>query len=134
MIKDGASTAKEIEANIGRLVHLGLAIPFVHQFMSWLRDLHKTSKGRHSIKNKNECLKDLEMFLGFLKIANDGISLNSIAFRRPTHIYRSDLCPAGLGGYSNECWAWRWYQLKDLLFHVLNNLFENLAAIKLSRE
>ncbi len=34
MIKDGASTAKEIEANIGRLVHLGLAIPFIHHFMS----------------------------------------------------------------------------------------------------
>jgi hypothetical protein len=34
MIKDEASTAKEIEANIGRLVHLGLAIPFVHYFMS----------------------------------------------------------------------------------------------------
>jgi hypothetical protein len=34
MIKDGASTAKEIKANIGRLVHLGLAIPFVHHFMS----------------------------------------------------------------------------------------------------
>jgi hypothetical protein len=44
IIKDGTSTAKEIEANIGHLVHLGLAIPFVHHFMSQLRDLHTTSK------------------------------------------------------------------------------------------
>jgi hypothetical protein len=34
IVKDGSSTAKEIEANIRHLVHLGLAIPFVHHFMS----------------------------------------------------------------------------------------------------
>ena len=34
MIKDGALTAKKIEANIGHLVHLGLAIPSVNHFMS----------------------------------------------------------------------------------------------------
>jgi hypothetical protein len=52
MIKDKASTAKEIKANIGRLVHLGLAIPFVHHFMSQLRDLHTISKWRCSIKKQ----------------------------------------------------------------------------------
>jgi hypothetical protein len=69
------------------------------------------------------------MFLGFLKIANNGISPNSIAFRRPTHMHRLDSCPAGLGGYSNEAWAWRWYLPKDLLFRALNNLLKHLAAI-----
>ena len=102
MIKDGASTAKEIKANIGRLIHLGLAIPFVHYFMSRLRDLHSTVKSSCSIKINYECLKDLETFLGFLKIASDGISINSIAFRRPTHIYRSDSCLTGLGGYRDR--------------------------------
>ncbi len=43
-----------------------------------------TAKRRRSVKIISECLKDLEMFLGFLKIANTGISLNSIAFGRPT--------------------------------------------------
>ncbi len=107
MIKDEASTAKVIKANIGRLIHLGLAIPFVRHSMSRLRDLHTTAKRRRSVKINYEFLKDLEMFLGFLKFANDGISLNSIAFQRPTHIYKSDSCPAGLGGYSNRGWAWR---------------------------
>ena len=129
MIKDEVSTAKDIEANIGSLVHLGLAIPFVRHSMSRLRDLHTTAKRRRSVKINCECLKDLEMFLGFLKIANDGISLNSIAFRRPTHIYRSDSCPAGLGGYSDRGWAWRWYLPKNLLFRASNNLLEHLAAI-----
>jgi hypothetical protein len=129
MIKDETLTAKEIKTNIRPLIHLGLAIPFIHHFMSQVRDLHTTAKRRCSIKINYECLKDLEMFLVFLKIANDGIGLNSITFRRPTHIYRSDSCPAGLGGYSNRGWAWRWYLPKNLIFHALNNLLDHLAAV-----
>jgi len=102
MIKDEASMTKEINANIGCLVHLGMAIPFVHHFISRLRGPHTTTKKRRSIKINYECLKDLEMFLGFLKFANDRISLNSITFRRPTQINRSDSCLAGLGGYRDE--------------------------------
>jgi hypothetical protein len=91
MIKEEALTAKEIKANIGCLIHLGLTIPFIHHFMSRLRDLHTTAKSRRSVKINYECLKDLEMFLSFLKIANNWINLNGIASRRPTHINRSDL-------------------------------------------
>ncbi len=40
MIREGSAMAKEIEQNISRLVHLGLALPFIHHFMSRLRDLH----------------------------------------------------------------------------------------------
>ena len=72
--------------------------------MSQLRDLHSTAKRRRSIKIDYECLKNLDMFLGFLNNANNRISMNSIAFRRPTHIYRSDSCLTGLGGYSNRGW------------------------------
>ena len=129
MIKDEVLTGKDIEANIECLVHLGLAIPFVHHFMSRLRDLHTTAKRRCFVKINYECLKDLEVFLGFLKFTNNGISLNSIAFQRPTHIYRSDLCPAGLGGFIDRGWAWRWYLPKHLLFRASNNLLEHLAAI-----
>ncbi len=34
IIQEGSAMAKEIEQNIGRLVHLGLALPFIHHFMS----------------------------------------------------------------------------------------------------
>jgi hypothetical protein len=46
MIEDESSTAKEIEQNIGQLIHLGLAIPSIHHFMSRLRDLHTLAKRR----------------------------------------------------------------------------------------
>jgi hypothetical protein len=81
MIKDSMTTAKTLETNMGRLVHLGMAIPFVHHFMSHLRDLHSTAKRRQSVNINCKYLKDLQLMLGFLKMAKDGISLNSITFR-----------------------------------------------------
>jgi hypothetical protein len=89
MISNGSATAKVLEMNTGQLVHLEMAIPFVHQFMSQLCDLHSIAKQRRSVKINGEYSKDLILMLNFLKIANAGISLNSIAFRWPTHIYRS---------------------------------------------
>ena len=54
------------------------------------------------MKINGEYRKDLEMMLGFLKIANDSISMNSIAFHKPTHIYHSDSCPHELGGTATK--------------------------------
>jgi hypothetical protein len=96
--------------------------------MSQLCDLHTREK-RQNVKIYSEYCKDLKMMLGFLKIANDGISLNSIAFSKPSHIYCLDCCPHGLGGYSHEGWAWIWYLPKNLLFQASNNLLKHLAAI-----
>ncbi len=118
-----------LETKIGRLVHLGMAIPFVHHFLSCLRDLHLTAIWQQLVKINGEYSKDLQLMLNFLKMANAGISLNSIAFQQPTHVYRSDSCPAGLGGYSHEGFAWRWYLPENLKFRASNNLLEHLAAI-----
>jgi hypothetical protein len=51
------------------------------------------------------------------------------AYRCPPNVYRSDSCPAGLGGYSHKGFAWRYYLPKDLKFQASNNLLEHLAAI-----
>ena len=47
----------------------------------------------------------------------------------PVILYRSDACPAGMGGYSNKGWAWRWYIPKWLQFRASINLLEHLASI-----
>ncbi len=39
VLKQGTTTAKEMESIIGRLGHIGMAVPFVHHFLSQLRDL-----------------------------------------------------------------------------------------------
>ncbi len=72
ILKDGTTTAKVLERNIGRLVHLGLAIPFVHHFMSRLRDLHVTAKKRRGVKINGEHQKDLVLMLDFLELFTKG--------------------------------------------------------------
>jgi hypothetical protein len=44
--------------------------------------------------------------LHFLNIAKQGIDMNLVAFRRPTHVYWLDSCPFGLRGYSDKGFAW----------------------------
>jgi hypothetical protein len=54
--------------------------------------------------------------LWFLEIARQGIDMNLVAFRCPTHNYWLNSCPFGLGGYSDEGFAWRFEILEDLRF------------------
>ncbi len=55
--------------------------------------------------------------------------MNQIAFCKPTHVYRSDSCPAGIGGCSHEGFAWRWEIPLVLQFRASNNLLEHVAAV-----
>ena len=55
--------------------------------------------------------------------------MNLLGFRSPDRIYYSDSCPAGLGGYSDQGFAWRFRIPDDLQFRASNNLLEFLAAV-----
>ena len=120
---------KELESLIGRMVHVGIILPQLHHFMSRLRDLLWKSSNRRSINLTESTRKDLELMLFFLNKAKDGIDMNLLVFRKPTKVYRSDSCPAGMGGYSSDGFAWRWYLPDHLKFRASNNLLEHLAAI-----
>ena len=54
--------------------------------------------------------------------------MNLISFRKPTHVYRSDACPWGLGGYSHFGRAWRFEIPENLLFRATLNMLEFLAS------
>ena len=126
----GSAKAKELETIIGRLGHLGAVIPFVYHFLSRLREWqYRSSNKRHPTAMSTECRLDLELMLNFLNKANAGINMNIISFRRPTHIYRSDSCPYGLGGYSSNGFAWRYELHPELRFRATNNLLEFMASI-----
>jgi hypothetical protein len=66
---------------------------------------------------------------GILDKAKRGIDMNLLAFRLPDQVYYSNSCPAGLGGYSNQGYAWHFKVLDELQFRASNNLLEFLAAI-----
>ena len=107
MLKRGCTSKGELETNIGRWVHLGQIIPTVHHFLSRLRFLKQRAENRWQISINEQCKEDLHFLLFVLGKCNQGIDLNLIAFQRPTHVYRLDSCPAGLGGYSHKGFAWR---------------------------
>ncbi len=130
-IASGFISAKEFKSTIGRLNHLGLVVPFVNHFISRLQELlWKAQKSaRRLTKIPPNCIDDLNLMIYFLKKACDGISMNQIAYQKPTHVYRSDSCPAGLGGYSHQGVAWRFAIPPHLQFWASNNLLEHLAAV-----
>ncbi len=87
MLGNRTSTAKTLKTNIGHLIHLGLAILFIHHFMSQLHTLNKKTEKRHMVKINDKYHKDLEMMLGFLKIANDGICMNPLTTENQPRLF-----------------------------------------------
>jgi hypothetical protein len=132
MINDKMTTTKDLDTTIGRLTHVSMIIPFVHHFLSRLWELLQRSKRnrRRSAHITAICLDDLRLMRDcFLTNAHAGISMNQIAYRCPTHVYRSDSCPTGMGGYSAEGFAWHFPVEGDLKFRTSNNLLEHLASV-----
>ncbi len=75
------------------------------------------------------CVDDLYLTKDFLQWGNEGISMNQIAYRKPTHVYCRESCPARLGGYSHEGFAWRYYLPPHVLGLASNNLLEHMASV-----
>jgi hypothetical protein len=122
---------KELETTIGRLTHVSMIIPPVHHFLSSLRKLLQQIKNNNCCMSTipKICVDDLHLMKDFLRWGNEGISMNQIGYRKPTHIYRGDSCPAGLGGYSHEGFAWRYYLPLHFLGLAFNNLLEHMASV-----
>ncbi len=72
---------------------------------------------------------NLELMVLFLKKAFLGIDMKLISFWHPTHIYRSNSCPFGLGGYSHKGFAWRLELQEQYCFRASNNLLKFIASI-----
>jgi hypothetical protein len=62
--------------------------------------------------------------LKILDKSKGGIDMNLLGFHFPNRIYYSDSCPAGLGGYRDQGFTWRFRIPDNLLFRVSNNLVE----------
>ena len=129
LLLNETTTAKELESIIGRLGHLSLVVPGVHNFLSRLRDLQQMAAHRRSINISKTCRTDLTLMLRFLEIAKQGIDMNLIVFRQPTHVYWSESCLFGLGGYLVEGFAWRFDLPEELCFRASNNLLKYIASI-----
>ena len=79
-------------------------IPFLEQTQ---RTKKKRAKNRRSTKINEKCIKDLLLMSSFLDLARNGIDLNLLEYRKPTHVYRIDSYQAGMGGYTHKGCALR---------------------------
>ena len=129
MIERGWTSKAKLETNIGRWVHLVQILPFIHHFLSRLQFLLWRLEKKRQQNLNQQCIADLKFLQLALDQCRDGVDMNTIAYRRPTHAYQSDSCPAGLGGYSDKGFTWRYYLPKQLKFCASNNLFMHIAAI-----
>ena len=129
IMEAGNTYLKELEQMIGRLVHLGIILPSSHHFISRLMELLRKSAKRRRINLNTNVIEDLKLMLLFLEEAHIGVDMNLLVYRKPTKVYRSDSCPAGLGGYSSDGFAWRFYIPLWLKFRASNNLLEHLATV-----
>ena len=129
ILKRSSTTFDELETLIGRLGHVSVVIPQMKHFMSRIRQLMFRSKNRRKINIPTEVTDDLIFHKKMLQMANDGINMNLITYRDVDRAYRSDACPAGLGGYSDQGRAWRFFIPLELQFRATLNMLEHLGSI-----
>ncbi len=129
MLSRGWDSSGELETNIGWWVHLGQMVPSVPLFPQQVTFSKATCREKKKGRHKQSVSEKIMFLLFVLQQCCNGIDQNLIPFRCLTHIYSLDSCPTGLGGYSNEGYAWRYYLLDNLKFWASNNLLKHLAAI-----
>ena len=122
--------AEDLEVLIGRLNHAAQIIPLARHYLSRLRfALGKARNKWVYIPISKRLQHDLELWQKFLTDAYEGISMNLLTFRQPTHLYRTDSCELGLGGLSSVGKGWRWIIPLWLRGRAHIGLLEFLAEI-----
>ena len=141
IIKAKNASYQALDSIVGRLNHAAAALSLARYFLNRIRRTAQRN-GTNEVRQKTNkkikwldksVLADLQLFLDyFLPKLHEGISLNLLTFRRPTHIFWSDACPSGMGGFSLTTGkAWR-FQIPDEFLQAVNkqnNLLEFLASI-----
>ena len=123
------SSHDELETLIGRLGHVTLIMPYSKHFMNRLRQLMHRAKKRRHVKTSKTIIEDLKLHIFFLELAHKGVSMNLLTYRAITRLYRSDACPAGVGGYSSQGRGWRLPIPLKFQLRMTLNMLEHLGTI-----
>jgi hypothetical protein len=110
LISSPKVSKKALESSIGCLSHVAGIYPPMRHFLGWLYKAdHRASKHTWTHLSANEKM-DLHLMISFLDAAKDGLLMNNVTYRKPTHLYRSDASEFGLGGYnitSGDAWRYK---------------------------
>ena len=121
-----------LDTTVGRLNHIGFILRAARHFMSRLRSLVRLGKLRNhkKLKLSEAQVADIKLFQSILTKCNQGLNLNLVSFRQPTHFFRSDASLAGLGGYSlSSGKAWQFQLPTGFERHLTLNTLEFLGCI-----
>jgi hypothetical protein len=131
-VEQRGASQEATESLIGRLNHASYVIPLSRHFTNELRRkcLSVPRGKKQKVRFTAEELADLVLWLEFLDIAHQGMSINLLVMRTPTRIAWSDSCPFGIGGYTMIGHAWRIRVPHDCPFvgdDSVNNVLEFLG-------
>jgi len=124
--------SRALETLVGRLNHAASILHAMRQFLNRIRHLQFLAALRSDKRAKmtSPVKEDLILCKEFLAQCNSGISMNLLTYRQPTHVYRSDACEHGLGGYAILSGkAWRYSIPVDCQNRATINVLEFLGCI-----
>jgi hypothetical protein len=126
-------TKSVLESIIGRLNHTSMIVHLGRYFLTRLRFRLKSAqdKGKHyPIHLAPWDIADLQWWTHILQtLTVDGISMNNICLTAPSTIVFSDACEWGLGGFTEQGYAWCYLLPTSLRGRASINFLEFLAAI-----
>jgi hypothetical protein len=131
MIIAEESSYQLLETLLGHLNHVAcIFMPMRHFLGRLYKALYREKSQSGWTKLSRNELDDLVLHKNFLLYANNGVSLNIIAYPKTTHIYRSDASEFGLGGYSViSGYAWHREIPSELRLHTSINSLEFIACV-----
>ena len=103
------SSNDNVRSIISCLERVTYAVPHSRYFLNHLRHLQMRTEKQHNVHIPKSVLSDLQLFVTLINQAHISTNINNLIFRRRSHIYWSDSCPFGWGGYSARGRAWRFY-------------------------
>ena len=131
IITSKTASNETLESILGRLENVALIIAMFGHFLNNIRSLQiKASRSNHNVHVSKNAIAELQLARSFLKRAHQGVSMNCIVFRKPTHVYLGDASEHGLGGFSVKTGkAWRYLIPVKLRGRAHINLLEFLVQV-----
>ena len=120
----------QMKTLVGRLQHVANVLVPASHFMSRLRAAEARAERHKFTRLTANERGDLQLWKAFLVKVRDGVDLNLLTCREPEFIYRTDACPAGIGGYSLTTGrAWQWAIPEEFYGYFSQNFLEFLGCV-----
>ena len=129
ILEAGSILPSELDTLIGRLNHTASINTMYRHFLGRLRKLADKAPRHKRVSIPPRVRNDLTLWLCFLSHAHRGFSMNALSYRLPTHVFRSDACETGLGGFSHKGRAWRFKLPQELQGRAHINLLEYIGCV-----